>query len=176
MLDKHFSEAAEAYHHLLNDHPAVSEAWLELGRCQVAAGQVDEAEANVRHFLSLQDKSASGHLLLGHILLRQKHPDGARREFLRAQAIDPLLTDARLGIAASYIVEDNFNEAIIELRKSEALPGIHPEARLMLTEALYKNHQSVKALQEIDRLLKLDPANQAAQQMKHSLLQANTAH
>jgi len=36
----------------------------------------------------------------------------------------------------------------------------------MLTEALYKNHQSVKALQEIDRLLKLDPANQAAQQMK----------
>lgn len=176
MLDKHFSEAAEAYHHLLNDHPAVSEAWLELGRCQVAAGQVDEAEANVRHFLSLQDKSASGHLLLGHILLRQKHPDGARREFLRAQAIDPLLTDARLGIAASYIVEDNFNEAIIELRKSEALPGIHPEARLMLTEALYKNHQSVKALQEIDRLLKLDPTNQAAQQMKHSLLQAKTAH
>lgn len=176
MLDKHFPEAAEAYQHLLNDHPAVSEAWLELARCHAEAGNADEAEANVRHFLSLEDKSVSGHLLLGHILLRKRKPAGARSEFLRAQAIDPLLADARLGIAASYIVEENYKDAILELRKFEALPGVHPEARLMLTEALYKNHQSEKALREIDRLLKLDPTNQAARQMRRSLLQENTVH
>jgi tetratricopeptide (TPR) repeat protein len=174
MLDKHFSEAAEAYQHLLNDHPAVSEAWLELGRCRAEAGRPDEAEVDIRHFLSLEDSSASGHLLLGRILLRQKQPQSARIEFQRAQAIDPLLTDAWLGIAAACIVEDNFNEAIRELRKFDTLPGIHAEAHLMLTEALYKNHQLEKALREIDRLLKQDPSNQLAQQMKQSLLQART--
>jgi len=41
----------------------------------------------------------------------------------------------------------------------------------MLSEALYKNHQPEEALREIDRLLKQDPTNQAAQQMRSSLLQ-----
>jgi Tfp pilus assembly protein PilF len=47
------------------------------------------------------------------------------------------------------------------------------EAQLMLTEALYKNHQPGEALREIDRVLKRDPSNEAAQQMKASLTQMN---
>jgi len=41
----------------------------------------------------------------------------------------------------------------------------------MLTEALYKNHQPDEALREIDVVLKQDPTNRAAQQMKTALLQ-----
>jgi len=171
MVNQHFAEAALSYRHLVDDHPEVSQAWLELGRCHVETGQIEEAGSDVRHFLSLEGKSASGHLLLGRILLRQKQASGARNQFLQAQQIDPLLADARLGIGASYIVENNFPKAIAALRRLDALRGANPEARLMLTEALYKNHQPEQALREIDRLLKQDPTNQAAQQMRSSLLQ-----
>ena len=171
MVNKHFAEAAVSYRHLVDDHPEVSQAWLELGRCHVETGQIEEAGSDVRHFLSLEGKSSSGHVLLGRILLRQKQASGARNEFLQAQQIDPLLADARLGIGASYIVENNFPKAIAALRRLDALRGVNPEARLMLTEALYKNHQPEEALREIDRLLKQDPTNQAAQQMRSSLLQ-----
>jgi len=176
IANKHFAEAAASYRHLLDDHPEVSQAWLELGRCHVETGQIDEAESDVRHFLSLESTSASGHVLLGRILLRQKQAAGARNEFLRAQQIDPLLADAPLGVAASYIVDNNFPEAITTLRKLDALSGVNPEARLMLTEALYKNHQPEEALRELDRLLKQDPTNQAAQKMKNSLTVESTQH
>jgi hypothetical protein len=46
----------------------------------------------------------------------------------------------------------------------------------MLSEALYKNHQPEEALREIDRLLRQDPANEAARQMRISLLQNRTPH
>ena len=171
MLNGKLAEAAESYHRLLADHPEVSDAWLELGRCHWELGQLDDAESNVRHFLTLQNASASGHLLLGRILLRQKQPSEARDQFNQSKKNDPLLVEASLGIAASYIMENKFPEAIGTLRKIDVLPGVNPEARLMLTEALYKNHQPDEALREIDVVLKQDPTNRAAQQMKTALLQ-----
>lgn len=171
MIAKHFPEAIEIYERLLKDHADVSEAWLDVGRCHFESGQFDQSESDVQQFLLLQDSSASGHLLLGRILLRQGQPDDARREFLRVQAIDPLLSDAHIGVAASYIVEANFTAAIKELRRFAFSESGNPEAQLMLTEALYKNHQPEHALQTIDRLLKQDPTNRAAIAMRHSLRQ-----
>jgi len=173
VLSKHFAEAARLYQRLLQDHPNVSEAWLHLGQCQAELGQLDAAQSDIRHFLSIEDKSASGHVLLGKVLLRQTQTESARHEFLQAQEIDPLLGDARLGVAASYIVENNLSEAVRILRAMESSLGSSTDAQLMLTEALYKNHQQAEALHEIDRLLKRDPSNQAAQRMKASLTQKN---
>ncbi len=174
MQDRHFAEAADSYQRLLHEHPGVSEAWFHLGQCHTELGQLDDAESDLRTFLAAQDQSASGHLLLGRVLLRKAQPRPARNEFLQAQQIDPLLVDARLGMAASYIVESNFPEAIRLLRTIEASVPSNTDAQLMLTEALYKNHQPAEALQELDRLLKRDPSNQAAQQMKASLSRKST--
>jgi tetratricopeptide (TPR) repeat protein len=171
MLNGKFAEAAQSYEHLLADHPEVSEAWLQLGRCQWELGQLEEAESNVRHFLAVENASASGHLLLGRILLGQKQSQKAREQFMQSKKDDPQLMDASLGIAASYIFEDNFPEAIATLRKLDTRPGANPAARLMLTEALYKNNQLEDALREIDRVLKQDPNNREAQEMKMALLQ-----
>ncbi|HLV85849.1 MAG TPA: tetratricopeptide repeat protein [Candidatus Sulfotelmatobacter sp.] len=169
MLSKHFAEAAQSYQQLLHDHGNISEAWLHLGQCHAEVGQLDEAQSDVRHFLSMEGKSASGHVLLGRILLRQAQTATARDEFLQAQNIDPLFVDARLGIAASYIVESNYPEAIRILRAVTASPGVSSDSRLMLTEALYKNQEPAEALHELNRLLKRDPSNRAALQMKASL-------
>ncbi len=166
---RHFAEAADSYQRLLQDHPSVSEAWLHLGQCHAEIGQLDQAQSDVSHFLSLESNSASGHVLLGRILLRQGQTKPARNEFLQAQEIDPLLLETRLGIAASYIVDSDFPQAIKVLRAVEASTNASTEAQLLLTEALYKNHQPGEALQEIDRLLKRDPSNQAAQNMRASI-------
>jgi tetratricopeptide (TPR) repeat protein len=173
VLSKHFAEAAESYRRLLQEHPSVSEAWLHLGQCHAEMSQLDEAQSDIRRFLTLQSQSASGHVLLGRVLLQQGPTESARHEFLVALQIDPLLGESRLGVAASYIVESNFPEAIKVLRAVEASPDTSAEAQLMLTEALYKNHQPGEALREIDRVLKRDPSNEAAQQMKASLTQMN---
>lgn len=174
VLRRHFAEAAESYHQLLHDHPNVNEAWLHLGQCHAEIGQLDAAQSDIRHFLSMENQSASGHVLLGRILLRQAQTNAARNEFLQAQEIDPLFAETSLGIAASYIMESNYPEAIRILRAMAASPGASSESQLMLSEALYKNHQPAAALQLIDRLLKRDPSNKSALQMKASLLQKRT--
>lgn len=169
MQSKRFAEAVDSYQRLLHEHSEVSEAWLYLGQCHAELGQLDDAESDLKAFLAAERQSASGHVLLGRVLLRKAQTKAARNEFNEAHEIDPLLVEAGLGIAASYIVENNFTSAIKALRTIEASTGLNTETQMMLTEALFKNHQPAEALQELDRLLKRDPSNQAALQMKASL-------
>jgi len=175
-LRKQFAEAAESYRQLLDEHPRVSEAWLHLAQCHAELGKLDAAQSDLQHFLSMEPESASGHVLFGRILLRQAQTQAARNEFVHAQQIDPLFADARVGIAASYVMEGNYVEAIHVLRNLADSPGATGESQLMLTEALFKNHQRTEAAQEIDRLLKHDPSNKAALQMKVWLSQMGTEH
>jgi tetratricopeptide (TPR) repeat protein len=170
-LQKDFRQAALAFQHLLQDHPEAIAAWLDLGRCYAELGQSSEAESALRHFVELQDNSASAHALLGKILLREEKIQEARREFARAQDIDPLSAEARLGIAASYMVERRFPDAIQVLRSAKSMPGSGIETRLMLTEALYKNGQRNAALKEINDAIREYPSNKEALAMRDSLLQ-----
>jgi len=175
-LRKQFAEAAESYRQLLDEHPRVSEAWLHLAQCHAELGKLDAAQSDLQHFLSMEPESASGHVLFGRILLRQAQTQAARNEFVHAQQIDPLFADARVGIAASYVMEGNYVEAIHVLRNLADSPGATGESQLMLTEALFKNHQRTEAAQELNRLLKHDPSNKAALQMKVWLSQMGTEH
>jgi len=174
LLHKHFAEAAESYQQLLHDHANVAEAWLHLGQCHAELGQLDAAQSDIRHYLSMENESAIGHVLLGRVLLRQAQVNAARDEFLHAEKIDPLLLDAHLGVAASYMMESNFPHAIRILRTIAVSSTASSESQLMLTEALYKNHQLAEALHEIDRLLQRDPSNKAAIQMKAALRDKRT--
>lgn len=173
--DHKSSEAAELYQKLLADHPEVDAAWLGLGISHANLGLLDAADSDFRSFLSSHPDSPSAHLYLGKVLPRKNQPEEARREPLQAKQLDPLLLEARLGVAASFITQSRYSEAIAELRAAEKLPAHSPELRLMLAEALYKNHDSPAALRELDILLKEEPANPRALQMRYSLLQAQSA-
>jgi len=169
-LQKDFRQAALAFQHLLQDHPEAIAAWLDLGRCYAELGQLSEAESALRHFVELQDNSASAHALLGKVLLREEKIQEARSQFVRAQDIDPLSAEARLGVAACYMVERRFPNAIQVLRSTKSMPGSGIEARLMLTEALYKNGQRNAALKEINDAIREYPSNKEAPAMRDSLL------
>ena len=72
------------------------------------------------------------------------------------------------------MMESNFPHAIRILRTIAVSSTASSESQLMLTEALYKNHQLAEALHEIDRLLQRDPSNKTAIQMKAALRDKRT--
>ncbi len=167
--EKKYSEALAMYTQLLSDHPDVDAAWYDRGIANAHLGQLDAAEVDLRHFLQSSPSSASGHLSLGRVLLRKRAPVEARREFRLAETMDPLLLEARLGIAASFIEEANFRAAIEELQQARKLSGFDVDIQLMLAEAFYKNDQPNEAKKEVDVVLQHDPANSSARKMRESL-------
>jgi hypothetical protein len=90
-----------------------------------------------------------------------------------ARDLDPLLLEARVGIAASFIEQSNFKDAIAELQQADLLPGVHTETHLMPAEALYKDQQPAQALHEIDLALLEDPANPTVRKMCAALQSPN---
>lgn len=175
VLKKRYPDAERSYETLTGEHPEVAEAWLGLGQCRVQTGDLDGAEQNLRQYLSLESKSAIGHVWLGRVLLRKNRTEDARAEFLQALQSDPLLSEAHLGIGASYVVDGQYPQAIAALRAAIALPDSGSDGRLMLAEALAKNHQIPEAREQLNRVLRVDPNNAAAKSMKSALAQENRA-
>lgn len=170
---KKYAEAAEQYTQLLREHPGVDSAWYGLGLASLGMGSLDLAEGDFRHYLQTNASSPSGLLALGKVLLKKRQWPQARAELVSARDLDPLLLEARMGIAASFIEQSNFKDAIAELQQADLLPGVHTETHLMLAEALYKDQQPVQALHEIDLALLEDPANPTARKMRAALQSPN---
>lgn len=167
-LQKQFTQSIQAYQQIAQDHPDVVAAWFGLASCQVELGLLNDSEATLRRLSRMHSESASTHALLGKVLLREHNiPDG-RSEFMRAEELDPLFVEARIGIAASYMVEQRYPEAIRTLRSAKSM-GAGAEASLMLTEALYKNGERDAAVKEINDAIRRYPHNQEALSMRRSL-------
>lgn len=169
-LEKKDEEAIALYQQLLTNHPEVVSAWSGLGLCHAEMGNFAEAEADFWKFLNTSPDSASVHYFLGRLLLRENKPLAARQEFEQTKALDPLFSQAELGIAATHMSESNYRAAIAELRSSRGLPLNDPAARLMLAEALYKDSRPDEALDQLEQVLKIDPENERARRMRKAIL------
>ena len=170
---KKYADAAGQYTQLLREHPEVDSAWYGLGLASLGMGSLDLAEGDFRHYLQKNASSPSGLLALGKVLLRKQQWPEARAELVSARDVDPLLLEARMGIAASFIEQSNFKDAIAELQQADLLPGVHTETHLMLAEALYKDQQPAQALHELDLALLEDPDNPSARRMRAALQSPN---
>lgn len=169
-VQKQFPQAVQTYQKLVREHADATAAWLGLGRCYAQLGQLDNAEHALHRIIELEENSLEAHALLGKVLLREQKIQKARGEFIHAEQIDPLFAEARLGVAASYVMEQRYPLAIETLRAAKSM-GAGVEASLMLTEALYKNGQRDAALKEINDTIRRQPHNQEALAMRDSLLQ-----
>jgi tetratricopeptide (TPR) repeat protein len=167
--DGHYAEAAKVYEQVLEKHPEADAAWYGQGMCLANMGSLDTSETAFRKFLSTNPGSPNAHLYLGKVLLRKNQIIAARAEFLQARDLDPLMVDARLGIAASYIREGEYAVAIQELESAPRLPGSPTDAQLMLAEALYKNHEPARARAVLNAVLRRDPGNERARLMLSAL-------
>ena len=164
-----FGEAVPLYESLLRSHPEAHAALPELAACYAKLDRLDDAESTLRQSLATQPESAVVQLALGRILLQEGNPEQARAYFQNAREADPLLTDAGLGIAASWMIEKKYTLALAELAGVKRTdPGSVP-VHLMTAEALAKTGRPQGALLEIETVLKRDPNDSAALKMKQAL-------
>jgi tetratricopeptide (TPR) repeat protein len=154
---------------LLADHPNVGEAYLQMARCDARMQRLDAAEAALHSYIATDKNSLAGLVLLGKVLLKKGQVVAAREQFTAAQAIDPLLMDAQLGLAACFIQEQKFADAERVLKGALQIPHTAPDVHLMLAECLYKEQRSREALEQVSRAFILDPENASAKAMKAAI-------
>lgn len=166
---KRFDQAAVAYQQLVDRQPDAQAGWMHLGECYAALKRTTDAESAFQLALRLAPDSPQTRIQLGKVLLQEQKTQGAREEFTQALEIDPLLSDAQVGIAASFMYEHNYKDAIGALEKAKSIPGVGIDPRLMLTEAFFKSGQRELAIREIDDAIKKFPEDKQALAMRESL-------
>ncbi len=77
----------------------LAQVYLELGSCRSAMGNLIGAEKDFLRALKYNSMIALPYLLLGNCRFMRGDYSGAKEMFERALTIDPLLEDARLGLA-----------------------------------------------------------------------------
>lgn len=80
----------------------LAQVYLELGSCRSAMGDLIGAEKDFLHALEYNSMIALPYLLLGNCRFMCGDRSGAIEMFERALTIDPLLEDARLGLALCH--------------------------------------------------------------------------
>lgn len=159
------AEAIPHYQEIVRLLPTFYEAHFALGVCYSQTGRPRDAETSLRTYLSLQPLSADGHAALGILLLGEKRTIEARSELEEALRLDPRAVEPRKALAHLYSSMSDYASAVRVLRPAAA----DPEAVLMLAEALAQTGDVGSALAEVEKLLRTDPANQAALALKLKL-------
>ena len=157
------------YRQVLARHPEAIAGWSGLGLCEVKLNAPNSAETDFRRYLATNENSPLVHFYLANVLLREKESENARAEFRRVMELDPLHVSAQTGIAASFILEGNYNAAIRELRSIPSPASNDLSVNLMLAEALYKGRDKTAAMDELKLILKRDPKNGDALRMQKAI-------
>ena len=84
---------------------------VELGRLQLAEGEVDKARASFRKALDVLPGSVEAMSLLGYLNLVHGSPQDARSWFDRAIEQDPTYAQSYIGYGDLYVAEQRYREA-----------------------------------------------------------------
>ena len=111
---------------------------------------------------------AQFHVDRGHQLLKQGFLSEAEQEFREAITLNPLNAEAHAGLASVLEAGNHLEEARSEAE--EAL-RLHPSADplLVLARLDLRDNRTGTAAEEIDRALRLEPTNTAAQALKRAV-------
>ena len=111
---------------------------------------------------------AQFHADRGHELLRQGFITEAEREFREATSLNMANADAHAGLAA--VLEANNDEAGARLEAEQALRlRQFAEPLIVLARLDLRDNKTEMASTDVDRALKLDPSNNAAQALKRAV-------
>jgi tetratricopeptide (TPR) repeat protein len=104
----------------------------------------------------------------GHQFLQQGFTAEAEREFREAIALNVANADAHAGLAA--VLEANYDAAGARLEAEQAL-RLRPfaEPLLVLSRLELRDNKIEAASEDVERALKLEPANNAALALKHDI-------
>ncbi len=113
-------------------------------------------------------KHAAFHVDRGRQLLTQGFSADAEKAFEEAVVLDPTNANAHIGLAEAYAALGKDKEAVSE---ASAALQLSPSAGayLLLARQNLKDNKLSAANEEVDRALELEPRNQDAQALKHSI-------
>ena len=102
---------------VLKDDPHSVQALIGLASVLMEDGRTDDVITLCKRTLSLDERNAQAHTLLGEVYAAQMKPGEARPHFERAVEIQPKLTRNRLNLAGSLIEVKQYGRAEAMLRQ-----------------------------------------------------------
>jgi len=105
----------------------------------------------------LEPNSARSHLLLGDIYRQRKAFNAALNEYKKALAIAPDDPAAMLGMASSYLGNDDIDKTIETAKTALQHSPDDPELNLLMAESLIAHHNFAGAKPFLNKSLKAKP-------------------
>jgi tetratricopeptide (TPR) repeat protein len=157
------AEAEECHREALRLAPRNLVARLNLGNALLAQGRVREAAECFQEAVELDPKSAPAHRHLANAFLEQGHLGAAIPHFATALDIDPRDYEAAMGLARAFQWNSAFEDASSAFRLAIEIKPNDRFARLGLANLHFLTHDSAKAIEECERLLREFPDWSGAQ-------------
>ena len=157
-----FGDAVTLFSRLLEEQPTLSAERIKYAEALVAAGQVDEAEQQLREALkdtklSLADRT-NAHTRLGLKLGQDERYSAAIAELEKAVALSPDSASARLYLGALLAQSSKKSDAERELLKAYQLGGkTVATAQLWLGQLYYSQQKYEPALKAFEQFLADEP-------------------
>jgi tetratricopeptide (TPR) repeat protein len=157
-----FDEAKSALERALELKPKESSYLLALGIAWLRKGDLFEAEKLFRHLLELQPNNAQGQLHLGYVLLNQKKYAEARTWLEKSARTSTPIPEVfyYLGLVAQEQHDDAGAIVLFEKAVRQLPSYAHP--RIALGSSYMKLKNYVRARQELETAVKLDPEEPTA--------------
>jgi tetratricopeptide (TPR) repeat protein len=140
--------------------PASLKAAAVLARIRLAQRDIAGAEQALRSAIQESPASADARLAMAELLLVLNRPLEAEKELRAALAIDNRSAQAMLGLAALYSSSGRHDDAARMYRRISELGD--PRYRHSYGAYLFTSGRRDAAIQEFERLAKLDPADRNA--------------
>ncbi len=139
------------------------DALLEQAKSALDKGLLEEADREVRQYLSTHPKSADGHFLLGYILFKAGKPQASLPEYTEgAKFRDPSAFDLKV-VALDYVLLGAYSDADSWLTKSLRWDPKDIQGWYYLGRTKYNENRLEEAIHAFERCLALDPKNVKAE-------------
>ena len=132
-------------------------------------GDLAGAAQHAWEALRLQPFRLSTRYLLAGVLSRQVTPaarEGAIQECQRIEELAPDYADVTYNLGQLHFAVGRTAEALPYLRRAVEINPYQAERRMALAAALHQAGQDDDAMQQLDRILQLQPDNQEAQDLR----------
>jgi tetratricopeptide (TPR) repeat protein len=132
-----------------------------LGVCYAIAKRYSESLGVVAQLYGVSPESATAHLLLGRILLRQGFDPVAERELTAALLLSPKLPLAHLALGELSVYGGDYRKAVREFQEELAVNPACAPALTHLGEVYWRLNRDQESERVLRRSIGLDPADPA---------------
>ncbi len=172
---RNFDRAIETYKYILiryGDTPiAVECANANLGDIYLTMGQLDSAEIYIKKAISCDTKKPDYHYLLGFLYSKREKWKSATKEFQTAIKVEPDNPEYLRGLGWALFSLGEQPKGLELLHKANDLAPSNVNVLLDLTMAYLIIHDFNKARIFNTGILRIDPGNKVAQELKKKIIQ-----